>query len=83
MSTFTQTIKPWLLTPKVARSSRRPPRLMLSPMWLLLYVMAAAVWYMLAYSLTLTWDFGVVVYVGAGYAIVRLVRRLRRRPAVV
>lgn len=78
---FTQTIRPYLLTPRLAhpRRGRRRPSLFLSPAGFLVYALCAATFYMTAYALTLTWDFGVIVYVGVVYAIVALVRKLRSR----
>lgn len=80
--TFQETIRPWLLTPRLARgSNRRRPTLFLSPVGFLVYIMFMAMVYMTGYALTLTWDFGVVVYVGIVYTAVVAVKRLRARRA--
>lgn len=82
--TFQETIRPWLLTPRLARPTRRRgPNLFLSPVGYLMWIMCVGMFYMTAYALTLTWDFMVIFYVGIGYGLVRLVRRLHRRPEVV
>lgn len=77
--TFHQTIEPLLLTPKLMRLRRRPGPFVAFGFWgVLIYALVTGLVWTMAAMFTVSWDFAVIAYVGAGCT----VRKIKGRRAV-
>lgn len=81
--TFHQTIEPLLLTPKLMRPRRRSGPFVAFGFWgVLIYALVTGLVWTMALMFTISWDFAVIAYVGAGYAITAAIRKIKGRRAV-